>query len=145
MQAMRPNALCSLFLLLQTPALAADDAKSGSYPATFTDRSPQSAVEFQARRFGWNMTQLKASEFEKDYDLSAESFEVHVPDSYKPADNWGLFVWVGAGGRGQLHESWRDLLEKHKLIWIGTNKVGNERAIWCRMGLATDVDRNLKK
>src|SRR5881628_142291 len=104
------------------PALAADEPKVGAYQATFTDRSPQSPIEYQARRFGWNITQLRASEYEKDYDLGAESFEVNVPESYKPGDGWGLFVWVSAGGRGNLHEAWRDVLEKHKLIWIGPTK-----------------------
>ncbi len=145
MRGMRPLAFFSLAILSANLALAADDPQTGSYHTTFTDRSPQSAIEFQARRFGWNMTQLRASEFEKDYDLQNESFEVHVPDSYKAGENWGLFVWVSPGGRGNLHESWREVLEKHKLIWIGPNKVGNERAIWCRMGLAIDAVHNIKK
>ncbi len=142
---MRFRAVFFICLLLQTCALAADDPQTGSYHITFADRSPQSAITFQAGRFGWNMAQLRASEFEKDYDLKSESFEVHVPDSYKPSDNWGLFVWVSAGGGGNLHQAWRDILEKHKLIWIGPNKVGNERAIWCRMGLAIDAAHNMKK
>jgi len=128
-----------------TSAVAADDAKTGAYQTTFTERSPQSAIEYQARRFGWNITQLRASEFEKDYDLNNESFEVNVPESYKAGDGWGLFVWVTAGGRGNLHEGWRNVLEKHKLLWIGPNKVGNERAVWCRMGLAVDAVFNMKK
>jgi predicted esterase len=141
---MRPLTIFFLCLICQTLALA-DDAKTGAYSTTFTDRSPQSAIAFQAGRFGWNMTQLKASEFEKDYDLSNESFEVFVPESYKTGEKWGLFVWVSPGGGGRLHENWREILEKHKLIWIGPNKVGNERAIWCRMGLAIDAVHNMKK
>jgi predicted esterase len=124
---------------------AADEAKSGSYHVSYTERSPMSAVEFQARRFGWNMAQLKASEYEKDYELASESFEVHVPESYKVGEKWGLFVWVSPGDRGNLHENWREVLEKHKLILIGPNKVGNQRAIWCRMGLAIDAAHNMKK
>src|SRR5258706_8846228 len=127
------------------PALAADEAKTGSYHTTFTDRSPLSAVEAQAKRFGWQMAGLNASQFEKNYDLPNESFEVNVPESYKAGDGWGLLVWVSAGGGGNVHEGWRDVLEKHKLMWIGPNKVGNERAIWCRMGLAIDAAHNMKK
>jgi predicted esterase len=143
---MRPRwPLTLIVLVAPAAALAADEAKTGAYHTNFTDRSPQSVIEYQARRFGWNMTQLRASEYEKDYDLSAESFEVNVPDSYKPGDGWGLFVWVSPGGRGNLHEGWRDVLQKHKLVWIGPNKIGNERAIWCRMGLAIDAVHNMKK
>src|SRR6266568_5261614 len=137
-----------ILIALVTPvswARAADQAKSGAYHTTFTDRSPLSAIEAQAKRFGWRMADLNASQYEKDYDLGNEAFEVNVPDSYKAGDGWGLLVWVSAGGGGNVHESWRDVLEKHKLMWIGPNKVGNERAIWCRMGLAIDAAQNMKK
>src|SRR5258705_3368444 len=140
--------LLAMLIGIVAPAavvLAADEGKTGAYQVTFTDRSPQSAVEYQARRFSWNLTQLRASQYEKDYDLGAESFEVNVPDSYKAGDGWGLFVWVSAGGRGNQHEAWRDVLERYKLIWIGPNKVGNERAIWCRMAMAIDAAHNMKK
>src|SRR5712675_333907 len=127
----------AIFAALIAPAayaLAADEAQTGAYHTTCTDRSPLSPLDVQAKRFGWKMADLMASQYEKDYDLNNESFEVNVPDSYKAGDNWGLMVWVSAGGGGNLHQGWRDVLEKHKLMWIGPNKVGNERAIWCRMG-----------
>jgi hypothetical protein len=142
---MRISKAFTFLAILASAIFAQADAKTGAFQTTFTERSPQSAIEYQARRFGWNITQLRASEYEKDYDLSAESFEVNVPETYKAGDGWGLFVWVSPGGRGNLHGGWSEVLEKHKLIWIGPNKVGNERAVWCRMGLAIDAVFNMKK
>src|SRR5688572_8948741 len=106
-------AFCVVLIGLARLAVAADEPKTGSYHITYSDRSPQSAVEYQARRFGWNMTQLRASEHEKDYQLASESFEVFVPESYKADGTWGVFVWVSPGGRGHLQERWREVLEKH--------------------------------
>src|SRR2546423_15288067 len=104
-----------IFIALVVPAAfaaAADEGKTGSYHTTFTDRSPLSAIEAQAKRFGWQMAALNASQFEKNYDLANESFEVNVPENYKAGDGWGLLVWVSAGGGGNVHEAWRDVLEK---------------------------------
>src|SRR5438093_5138128 len=107
---MRIRWLPILLMLISPAALsaAADEAKTGSYHTTFTDRSPLSAVEAQAKRFGWQMAALNASQYEKNYDLGNEYFEVNVPESYKAGDGWGLLVWISAGGGGNVHEAWRD-------------------------------------
>jgi hypothetical protein len=126
-------------------ALAADEVKTGAYQTSFSDRSPLSALEIQVPRFGGSLTALKASGKDNDYDLKDESFEVYVPQTYKAGDGWGLFVFDSPGGRGNLHEQWREVLEKHKLIWIGPNKAGNDRLPLCRFGLCIDAVHNMKK
>lgn len=133
--------LAALFV----PAALADEPKTGAYQTSFTDRSPLSALEIQVPRFGGSFIALKASGKDNDYNLAEETFEVWVPASYKAADGWGLFVFDSPGGRGNLHEQWREVLEKHKLIWIGPNKAGNDRLPLCRFGLCIDAVHNMKK
>src|SRR2546421_12982918 len=106
-------AISIVLFATETQLPAADEAKTGSYNTTFTDRSPVSAVEAQAKRFGWQMAALNASQFEKNYDLANESFEVNVPENYKAGDGWGLMEWVSGGAGGRGHDAWRDVLEAH--------------------------------
>ena len=127
------------------PYSFAEDPRTGAFQTTFTDRSPLSALEISVPRFGGTLTALKASGKDNDYNLANESFEVWVPESYKAADGWGLFVFDSPGGRGNLHEEWRQVLEKHKLIWIGPNNAGNDRLPLCRFGLCIDAVHNMKK
>jgi Esterase PHB depolymerase len=37
------------------------------------------------------------------------------------------------------------VLDSHKLIWIGANHSGNDRALWCRAGLAIDAAYNVQQ
>src|SRR3954453_16866800 len=111
---------------LAASATFADEPRTGAFQTTFTERSPLSALTIQVPRFGGSFIALKASGKDNDYDLKDESFEVYVPQAYKAGDGWGLFVFDSPGGRGNLHEPWRDVLEKHKLMWIGPNKAGND-------------------
>jgi hypothetical protein len=113
---------------------------TGAFTLQFTDRTPSSAIKEQIRRFGWRMEQMRGPKDEADYELPNETFDVVVPDAYAPGDaGWGLLVWVSPGGRGSPPKAWLDTLAKHKLIWVGAQRSGNERAIWCRVGLAVDA------
>src|SRR3954466_15344171 len=134
-----------ILLALISPVALADEAKTGGFQTSFTDRSPLSALEIQVPRFGGSLAALKASGKDNDYVLAQETFEVYVPPGYKPRDGWGLLVFDSPGGRGNLHEPWREVLEKHKLIWIGPNKAGNDRLPLCRFGLCIDAVHNMKK
>jgi len=138
----------SIFMAALAPAagaLAADEARTGAYQTSFTERSPLSAMDIQVPRFGGTMSALKASGKDNDYNLNDETFQVYVPQSYKPGDGWGLFVFDSPGARGNLHEPWRQVLEKHKLIWIGPDKAGNDRLPLTRFGLCIDAVHNMKK
>src|SRR4051812_35400078 len=137
--------LLAIFLTLTASATFADETKTGAFQASFTERSPLSAMDIQVPRFGGTMSALAASGKDNDYNLKDETFQVYVPASYKAGDGWGLFVFDSAGGRGSLHEAWRDALEKHKLIWIGPDKAGNDRLPLTRFGLCIDAVHNMKK
>src|SRR4051794_9575740 len=152
----RPSILLALTLLVpplvaaapasRPASAAASQPVTGAFTLQFTDRSPLSAIKEQVGRFGWRMEQMRGPKDEADYELPKETFDVVVPDAYAPNDpGWGLLVWVSPGGRGSPPRAWLDALAKHKLIWIGAERSGNERAIWCRVGLAVDAVVNMQR
>jgi len=119
-------------------APAPTETRTGDFQTTFKERSPSSAKTETDKR----MPFFRAG----DYDLAAESFEVHVPSSYKPGGApWGLLVFINSGDDGKNNGNFKPLLEKYRLIWIGANKAGNERAPLHRVGLALDAVHNMKK
>ena len=62
-----PLAVCLVICVVAQAR--AQEPKLGRYSATFTDRSPHSAIAEQAARFGMSLDKLNASEYEKDYSL----------------------------------------------------------------------------
>ena len=124
--------------------------RTGAYQLKIAERSRNSAIALICARMGWgNMEQVKAAALkdgaDADYDLANETFEVYVPEKYTGDEPCGLFVWVSAGPTGRVHEQWIDVLDKHKLIWVGANKSGNNRSKWVRLGLAIDAAEHMQK
>jgi len=117
---------------------APTETRTGDFQSTFKERSPFSAKAEMDKR----MPFFRAG----DYDLAAESFEVHVPSDYKPGGApYGLIVFINSGDDGKNNGNFKPLLSKYKMIWIGANKAGNERAPLHRVGLALDAVHNMKK
>jgi hypothetical protein len=123
------------------------ETRTGTLELTLSQRSPLSSIKEQLHRFGWRWEQIHTAKEEADYDLASESFQVRVPDSYTPGESgWGLLVWVSPAHSGNVpRKEWLDILDKHKLIWIGADRSGNDRALWCRIGLAVDAATNLQQ
>jgi hypothetical protein len=114
--------------------------KTGSFQIKILERCRDSAVPQIISRLGWGtMDAVKKTGAEQDYDLATETFEVYVPPAYTGKEPYGLFVWVNPGPDGKVRDQWTDVLNKHKLIWIGANNSGNNRTGWIRMGLALDA------
>jgi predicted esterase len=156
-QSLRLGALAFIFFSIPSisfavnsataPTSAPTDTRTGEFSITFDHRSPVSTIKEQLRRFGWRWETMHTAKDEGDYDLSKESFDVRVPDSYKPDDQgWGVIVWVSPMESGRVpRKEWLDLLDSHKFIWIGADNAGNNRAAWCRIGLAIDAAYNLQQ
>ena len=75
-------------VLLDVSVAIADEpaeGKTGTYTATFTQRSPLSNPRELAIRLG-------QKKLEPDYDLTKTEFIVHVPPNYDPAKPIGLIV-----------------------------------------------------
>jgi hypothetical protein len=139
----RPSNVLVLLVLLVGASVRA--AETGHRHMTFAERSPLSPTVEQAKRLGWSMQQIRASELPFDYDLEDESYKVFVPESYVDDKTWGMFVWVSPSNKGTPVKEWLAMLEKRKLIWVAPNGVGNKRTIWIRLGLALDAVHNAKK
>jgi hypothetical protein len=128
--------LLAATLLAQTPAT---QPRTGSFNITFTERSPHSAIQTQAKRH-----HIKVED-RQQYELSGESFEVVVPETFDGERPFGLMVWVSPMASGRAPQMWLGTLEKHNLIWIGANNSGNERGVGVRFGLALDAVHNLQQ
>ena len=79
-----------------------------------------------------------------DYTLAEESFEVYVPAAYTGDKPYGLLVFVNPHPSGRLPRQYQAAIDKHRLIFVSPNKVGNDRVFRNRMGLAIDAATNLK-
>jgi dienelactone hydrolase len=140
------------WLVLPAAALAADGAnpQTGSFQVHIPRRSKNSDMVSLCARLGWGTkAQLEAAAkkngTETDYDLANESFEVFVPEDYDGKEPYGLIVWISPGGGGGVHRQWPDVLKKHKLMWVGANKSGNDRTPWVRLALAIDALEYMQK
>jgi hypothetical protein len=73
------------------------------------------------------------------YDSANESYELFLPASVQIGEPHGILVWIDAGPSGGLpNPQWMHVLARHRLIWAGPNRVGNDREISVRIGLALD-------
>jgi hypothetical protein len=139
----------SLILLVTLPCRAADEGPFGGRPAdghgtlTFTDRSDLSTNKEIATRMGWDLAAAESAKV--DYTLPDESFEIYVPKTYDGEKPAGLFVYVSPGPSGKPPKNWLKSMDDHGLIWVSPNKVGNDRFVRPRMGLAIDAAHNMPK
>lgn len=119
-------------------------ARTGAYPITIPQRCAESAIPAIMSRLALGGTQgVKRSEPEQDYDLAKESFQIYVPGGYTGQKPYGLIVWINAGPDGDAPETWRGVLERHKLIWVGADNSGNNRPGWIRLGMALDAAKHM--
>lgn len=124
--------------------------RTGLFQTDLPERSKSSAILPMTARLGWGTkaeveAAAKKDGGEVDYRLSQETFEVFVPEDYRPEEPHGLIVWISPGPEGKPRQEWLDTLRKHKLIWVGPNNAGNNRTRWVRLGLAIDAAYNLQK
>lgn len=117
----------------------------GTFETAFSESAPLAEIDVFLDRFGRSESYIaKADPALGEYDLAKESFQVHVPKSYREGDGWGLFVWISPTESGRVPTSGtRAALEKHKLIWVGADRVGNKRMTWNRVDLALDAAHNM--
>jgi predicted esterase len=127
--------ITAIILTIGLPA--AQEAKTGDYRTSFTERSPHSALEEMSRR----LPRLKGP----DYTLKDESYCVSVPASYGADRPHGLLVFINSAPDGECYPQIKGLLEKHRLIWIAANASGNDRLTAARVGLALDAVFHMKK
>lgn len=104
--------------------------RTGAYQIGFVDPHDLASQREAQKRFRWR-------EKPQPFTLSDETFQIYVPESYKPDGSFGVFVWVSPTPSGDLPQMWADSLDKLKLIWIAADESQNERHIdhRCRMAV----------
>jgi hypothetical protein len=120
----------------------ADDAKTGSFETTFTERSPQSELKSLVARLkvlgpGEKIEQLQ------DYDLSKEGFWVYVPEKYNPAQPMGLLVLALYKGADVLPEAVLPQLAEVNVALVVPKQYLD--TWWKRAGLTLDAAYNMQQ
>ncbi len=129
------------------PAYPPTPGRVGVFQTSFTERSPLSGIQVFLERYQRTFEEIaKVDPARGAYNLARESFELYVPESYRPETPWGLLVWISPGQYGGVRkpENMKVLADK-RLIWIGPNQAGNDRFGWDRVGLALDAVHAMKK
>ncbi len=75
-----------------------------------------------------------------EYFAGKESYALFLPAASQTQVPHGVLVWISADASGSLpRPEWRQVLAAHRLVWVGPNRVGNEREIALRIGLGLDA------
>jgi hypothetical protein len=142
----KPAETAVLFVMLTFSIASAEESQphqKGSFTAVFEQYSPLSNTDSLSGRMGVPVE--RGPNKRHHYDIEQESFEVYVPDCYDSNMPFGLIVWISAGPSGSIHDS-KELMAKHKLIWVGANNSGNDAKIYNRrIPLALDAAYNMQK
>ena len=68
---------------------------------------------------------------ERALDLSAERFEVYIPDR-RPPRGYGLLVFVPANDHADLPFGWKSVLDEYGVIFVAAERSGNDQAFLTR-------------
>jgi len=134
-----------LIFLIASAEAASVPHQKGSFTAVFEHYSPLSDTNSILNRM---RVRLKSGlDKGHGYDINQESFEVYVPDSYDSNTPFGLIVWIHAGPSGTIeYYNAKQLMAKHKLVWVGANNSGNDTSTYeRRIPLALDAAYNMQK
>lgn len=100
----------------------------------FTDYTPLSSNVELARRLISPLETARLPELvaktgktlrEQPIDLSEEKFVVYVPTT-KPANGYGLIVFVPPWDVGKVPNAWTDVLDQYGLIYVSAANSGND-------------------
>jgi len=109
---------------------------SDQYSVQFTESATNSSNAEVQHRLGYTAPASK-------YKIANESFRTIVPASYSTNERWGLLVWISPGNDAWIPSDWTAELEAHRLLFVGANKTGNNRAPVDRARLALDATANM--
>jgi predicted esterase len=144
----KPAGTAVLFVMLTFSIASAESQphKKGSFTAVFKQYSPLSDTVSISSRM---QVSVEPGRIKKHhYDIEHESFEMYVPDCYDSNTPFGLIVWIPAGPSGTIetYKGSKELMDKHKLIWVKANNSGNNADTYNRrIPLALDAAYNVHK
>lgn len=138
--------LCVLAACLPALAISADPikpAQQGIFETRFEERSPHSDRDQMAAITHWRIETMPT------YDVANHAFQLVVPESYDGSEAYGLLVFIHPNNKVSLDRffgrSLKQVLAKHKLIWVSYSDAGNPVMPNIRLGLALDAVHNVKK
>jgi pimeloyl-ACP methyl ester carboxylesterase len=148
------NGLLSRVVVLA--CIAAGDTCAGTLNdnAVFADYTPLSSNTELARRLLTPLTDAQLPALiaksgkplrEQPVDLAQEKFVVYVPAT-KPANGYGLLVFVPPWNAAKLPNAWADVLDQYGLIYVSAANSGNDaNPIGRREPLAILAEANVVK
>ena len=143
----RAAMLFAMFMFSVVSAEAASPPQQkGSFTTAFKKYSPFSDTKSLSKRIRISME--RGPDNDHHYNIERESFEVYMPESYDPNTPFGLIVWISPSPDGNIkhYQGSEELMEKHKLIWVGANNSGNHEDVYKRrVPLALDAAYNMQK
>ncbi|MFT7461231.1 MAG: hypothetical protein ACI9XC_000201 [Gammaproteobacteria bacterium] len=63
-------------------------------------------------------------------------WEIYVPENYDSGIPPGVLVFINSRDSGEIENEWKELMERHNLIWIGANGSGNKISLSQRVAYA---------
>lgn len=148
----RAAALAAFGLLCLCPLASADmefsgdpvplsqvAGKPGSFRVTLGERSPLSAPKEIIKRM-----HLKGIEPE-DYEWDKEVYDLYVPKEAGEGGKYGLMAGAVFKDYGAPPGEWGELLDKHHVIWICSETVGEGSPELKRVGTMLDAVHNVRK
>jgi len=131
-------------LLLCASSLKAENAKTGDY--SIKDAGIPAETFEKVTGMTYEKLKLKPKDGKLTFENDGKeiSWQVHVPKNYNPAKPPGVFVYINAGDGGKIPGKWKELMEKHNLIWIGADKSGNKFYNYWRISMALEGLRRIK-
>ncbi len=116
-----------------------EKARTGHYVANFKERHPLS-TKVRERCYG------KPQDDRKDaYKIEEVDVDVYVPEGYDGSEAYGLYIYISPDDYGGPWREYKDVMDKHKLIYAGGQKIGNKEDVAKRFGVPLDAVHNLCK
>jgi hypothetical protein len=144
-RSIRIGALFAMLIFISSAQAASQPHKKGRFTAVFEQYSPLSDANSIMDRT--RVRPKHGLDKKHQYDIAQESCEGYVPDCYDSNTPFGLIVWIPASPSGGIEPyKINQLMAKHKLLWVGANKSGNDTSTYeRRIPLALDAAYNMQK
>lgn len=121
---------------------APPDERLPHTPGRHTIQFSKSAIQSNADEVKWR---LHSIENPGTFDITKERFQLIIPTNYKADEQWGLFIWIGAGNAPNIPPPWETVLASRKLLFVGAHESGNKRDIFDRIRMAIDASVEMRR
>lgn len=137
---MKISALIPIFTILLTAGItqAAETPRTGTFSTHFESMPRYASARtimqrmmlgdvyrssvIEARNQGVNLDAFTIAPAEETWDM-------YVPADYAPDAGYGVLVWIPDTPAAEVPDSWKNVFEKHKLIYIAPRQAGKDQPI----------------